>query len=262
MVSYAGPLGGVCSVLTREKHGGRRTLSLDERDAFIAAIKCLQAAPAQTGNAYAGVRSRYDDFLVTHITQTDYIHWVGHFLPWHRYFLWLFEKALREECGHAAALPYWDWTLDAATGDNTTFATSPVFDAIGGFGGNGPFIADLSGFSPDARSILEVPGRSGGGCITDGPFADYQISMGPGNHTEYTPHCIRRDFSPWLAGNSVSRRRYDEVLAADVFWEFTHRTEGISLSVDDMSLHGGGHLSVGGEIGEVSQGRASQESGT
>ena len=42
----------------------------------------------------------------------------------------------------------------------------------------------------------------------------------------------------------------------------TRLLDGISLSVDDMSLHGGRHLSVGGEIGEVSQGRASQESGT
>lgn len=200
------------------------------------------------------MRSRYDDFLALHITQTDYIHWVGHFLPWHRYYLWLFEQALRDECGYAAALPYWDWTLDAVPDDNTTFASSPVFYAEGGFGGNGPWIADLSDFPADAISIIAVPGRSGGGCITDGPFADYQISMGPGNHTEYTPHCIRRDFSPWLAGFSVSRARYDEVQAAPDYWELTHRVESVSLEIPDISLHGGGHLSVGGEAGEVSAG--------
>ena len=227
---------------------------MPDREDYIAAIKCLQAAPGQTGDEYAGVRSRYDDFLALHITRTDYIHWVGPFLPWHRYFLWLFERALRETCGFAGALPYWDWTRDAAAGDNATWAASPVFDAVGGFGGNGPWIEDLSGFPADALSIIAVPGRTGGGCVADGPFADYRISMGPGNTTAYTPHCIRRDFSPWLAGLSVGRARYDEVLAAGDFWEFTRRVEGVSLEIPDMSLHGGGHLAVGGEVGEVSLG--------
>jgi hypothetical protein len=36
------------------------------------------------------------------------------FLPWHRYFLWEFEQALRDISGRAnLTIPYWDWANDA-----------------------------------------------------------------------------------------------------------------------------------------------------
>ena len=79
-----------------------------------------------------------------HNNQTDEIHFVvctkhqllvhicswalqGHFLPWHRYFGATYEKALREECGYKGAQPYWDWTIDVASGKN--FSDWEVFDS-------------------------------------------------------------------------------------------------------------------------------------
>ncbi|KAH6648602.1 hypothetical protein BKA67DRAFT_575316 [Truncatella angustata] len=227
-----------------------RTLSESERLDFISAVKCLQETPGETTALYSGVKSRYDDYVVLHITQTDYIHWVGFFLPWHRYFLSLFEQELQDTCGYNGTVPYWDWTQDAI--NEAAFVASPLFDTTHGFGGNGPYIEDISGFPSDWLSLVEIPGRTGGGCITDGPFATYNASMGPGNHTDYTPHCVRRDFSPSLAVQSLNSSVYAHVLAATNFFELEHRTEGISLGISAMSLHGGGHLGVGGGIGDMS----------
>jgi hypothetical protein len=48
---------------------------------------------------------QYDDFVVTHIQQTLEIHYTGNFLPWHRWFTWSYENALRSECGYKGYQP-------------------------------------------------------------------------------------------------------------------------------------------------------------
>jgi tyrosinase len=54
---------------------------------------------------YPGVVTRYEDFVAVHINQTGTIHGTGNFLSWHRYYVWAYEKALREECGYKGAQP-------------------------------------------------------------------------------------------------------------------------------------------------------------
>lgn len=39
------------------------------------------------------------------MNQTLTIHYTGTFLSWHRYFIYLFEQALRDECGYQGNLP-------------------------------------------------------------------------------------------------------------------------------------------------------------
>lgn len=75
--------------------------------------------------------------------------------------------------------------------------------------------------------------------------------MGPGNHTAYTPHCLRRDFSPWLFAMTLNQSVQDWTLTAPDFWHMDRWVEGLSLAVPDIKIHGGGHLAVGGQIGEV-----------
>jgi tyrosinase len=41
----------------------------------------------------------------THINYTLNIHISGIFFAWHRQFVWLWEKALREECGYKGYQP-------------------------------------------------------------------------------------------------------------------------------------------------------------
>ncbi|KAI1211693.1 Di-copper centre-containing protein [Annulohypoxylon truncatum] len=168
---------------------------------------------------------------------------------WHRYFMWLFEQALRNECFYRGAIPYWDWARDSAT--EAALLNSPIFDDEYGFGGNGDYIEDISGF-PDAwKTTFDIPGRSGGGCISDGPFAGLNASMGPGNNTEYNPRCVRRDFSIWLMARALHTDTIAFVMAASTYFELEHRIEGLNLGVAAASVHGGGHLGIGGVLGDM-----------
>lgn len=90
------------------------------------------------------------------------------------------------------------------------------------------------------------------GCITDGPFANRNVSLGPGNHTDYRPHCLHRDFSPYLLTFTGNKTKLDWVLEAEDFWNLDHRTEGVALGIPNMSIHAAGHQSIGGNVGEVS----------
>ena len=77
-----------------------------ERTNYINAVLCLASKPSITPRSQVpGARSRYDDFVATHMNQTLNIHATGNFLSWHRYFVWTYEKALREECGYRGYQP-------------------------------------------------------------------------------------------------------------------------------------------------------------
>lgn len=75
--------------------------------------------------------------------------------------------------------------------------------------------------------------------------------MGPGNHTAYTPHCLRRDFSPLVFSETLNQSVQDWTLTAPDFWHVDRWIQGLSLSISGLRTHAGGHLSVGGQIGEV-----------
>lgn len=84
----------------------RGSLSQTERKSYISAVKCLQSKPARTPAEVApGAKTRFDDYVATHINQTLAIHYTGNFLVWHRYYTWLYENALREECGYDGYQP-------------------------------------------------------------------------------------------------------------------------------------------------------------
>lgn len=53
----------------------------------------------------SAARNRYDDFVAIHANVTPTIHATGNFFTWHRYFLWMYEKALREECEYDGYQP-------------------------------------------------------------------------------------------------------------------------------------------------------------
>lgn len=91
------------NIAIRREHG---SLLTEEKLQYIDAVKCLQKLPPRTpANVSSGARSRFDDFTVVHIQQTLDIHFSGTFLPWHRWFVHSYEKALREECGYQGYQP-------------------------------------------------------------------------------------------------------------------------------------------------------------
>jgi tyrosinase len=223
-----------------------RTLESAEKRSYLEAVNCIMTQPSITPPFNtSGVKSRYDDLLYTHIQQTFSIHYVGHFLPWHRYFVATYEYMLRAECGYDGAQPYWDWTLDVDS--DQAFVNSPVFDPELGFGGNGPFVEG------NASDPFAVPGRTGGGCVPDGPFSgkDDLVHLGPASSVTYNPQCLKRDLSPSFARRYLGMNQTQLTLKQDDFGWFARVVEG-GPSFDASGIHGGGHYGVGGTYGELS----------
>jgi len=193
------------------------TLSKKQRKDYIKAVKCLQEKPALTPSTLAsGAKSRFDDFVATHINQTMTIHYTANFLSWHRYYTYLYEEALREECGFTGDQPYWDWAKTARNG----VLSSPMFDgsetSMSGDGASthtenqtqiilGGSAGSTSGLPP-----VYLPVGNGGGCVQSGPFKDLSVNLGPvgldipggavgtppsGNPLDYNPRCLKRDLT-------------------------------------------------------------------
>ncbi|KAL0579507.1 hypothetical protein V5O48_002491 [Marasmius crinis-equi] len=230
-----------------------RTLSNDEKLAYTDAVKCLQALPSTAGIMQEAT-SRFEDFAASHIVLTDEIHMVGQFFPWHRWYLYLYEKALKEECGYKGVHPYWDWTLDV-TDDLKSYAASPVFDPTYGFGGNG---ADTgTNYTGVFGNATNVPGfdpslSTGGGCITDGPFASYIASVGPGRSAK--KHCLERGFNGSFL-YLLTAETIANILDQKTFWTgFHYLFDGWPTPPRPMRPHGAGHLMVGGDMGSFYSG--------
>ncbi|KAM0268960.1 hypothetical protein ACHAPA_004560 [Fusarium lateritium] len=155
-----------------------RELNTTEKHDYINAVICL----TEKESLFEPGSSRYDDFAYMHVFEGTVTHYAAAFLPWHRYFIHTFEKALIEECELHGSLPYWDWASDAHD-----LATSPVFDSNGGFGGNG------------SSASSAQPELFGGYCVMDGPFANatrhwQSKSNGHGFEILRNPHCLSRGF--------------------------------------------------------------------
>jgi len=115
----------------------RGSLSKKERLNYIDAVYCLANKPGVTPTSeIPGARSRYDDFVGSHMQQTPFVHADGLFLGYHRYYLWQYEKALRNECGYEGAQPYWDWTLSYEDPRTSTVLDGSPYS----LGSNGVFV--------------------------------------------------------------------------------------------------------------------------
>lgn len=94
-----------------------RSLSMKEKHRYLEAVQCL----AHTPSKFTPNMTLYDDFPHVHDTTgafckcrssrvkssvlTKYIaHDAAPFLPWHRYFIHLYELALRESCGYEGVM--------------------------------------------------------------------------------------------------------------------------------------------------------------
>ncbi|ETS87476.1 hypothetical protein PFICI_01304 [Pestalotiopsis fici W106-1] len=140
------------------------SLTSDEQQSYIDATLCLMSTPASSdiGNA----STRWDELQYNHIYQTGWIHDVGQFLPWHRYFIAVHANMLRDACDYNGPLPYWDEISDSSLDD----------------------LADADVFQDDA---LGGTGSGDDSCITTGPFANITLTMqSDGNTGSY---CISRD---------------------------------------------------------------------
>lgn len=172
------------------RHCGRRrewrTLSTAEQAHYIASVQCLQRTPSMLEHAAASANataSAYDDFPYVHARIGRASHNAAPFLPWHRRFLAVYERTLRDACGfRGEGLVYWDWSLDWQA-----LQRAPVFDAVSGFGGDGEVGGEI------------VVGNTGR-CVIDGPFARARARW---YDREERPHCLARGFRDEAGGLGV-----------------------------------------------------------
>ncbi|OSS46640.1 hypothetical protein B5807_08960 [Epicoccum nigrum] len=237
-------------------------LSKKERKSYTDAVLCLQKKQSKTpASLIPGARSRFDDWVGTHINQTNNIHYTGTFLGWHRYFIWQYEQALRNECGYKGYQPYWNWALTAQSGlDN-----SSLFDGSdSSMSSNGEFIPGRGDVLLGGNGLPEIPipAGTGGGCIKSGPFKDMKVNIGPvalgltngstvgnGDGLDYNPRCLQRDLTDysnkrWANATSI----VDLILRHKDIESFQMEMQGVPGS-GAIGVHGGGHYSIGGDPG-------------
>ena len=198
-----------------------RSLSMSEKHQYIDAVNCLRDQPSAIGLN----QSLYDDFPYIHSRVGQYSHDSAAFIAWHRYFIHIYERQLREKCSYRGSLTYWDWSLDWED-----FSKSPVWSNEHGFGGSG---------DPDVGETL-----LDGYCVTTGPFAHLSVIF---IKHDYHPHCLSRGFVRDKDELAVHRAMYhpltiDEIVSSDNYSHFNLNLEhgphdGIPRSVrGDFSM--------------------------
>ena len=198
------------SCLSAPKRREWRSLSRSEKTEYINAVQCLRTTPS----VLSLPQTLYDDFPYVHMHVGNATHDTAGFLPWHRYFLHVYETALRNWCNYTGQLTYWDWTLDWAD-----FRSAPVWDAETGFGGDGGLDAP--------RSVGE------GRCVVDGPFAGLKALY---SNLRKRPHCLARGFpgekelKRWNA--EFTPEKVEAVLGAKRYEDF------------NLGLENGPHLAI------------------
>ncbi|KAK2011781.1 Di-copper centre-containing protein [Colletotrichum eremochloae] len=196
-------------------------LSNSEKAEYINATLCLMdpaQAPSKTG--YAGSRSRWDELQVAHIAQVQFIHAVGAFLPWHRWFMTVHENLLRQECGYTGPLPYWDEQADQAAGP----------------------IEAASIWGDDPSTSFGTGATDSNGCLADGPFTklryDVNIQLERGEEK-----CLVYDLKQ-TEFDLVSQKIVDACNTLDTYNDFNSCIGG--------SPHTSGHYAIGGTMDDVS----------
>ena len=164
-------------------------------------------------------------------------------------YMYIYDKMLREECDYTGPTPYWDWT--------TTYKDprkSKIFDgSVDSMGSNGESIPHgaKNTFAFPGRNFTVPPG-TGGGCVTDGPFKDYVVNLGPaafeprvgdGSGKDYNPRCLKRDVSLDFANGTQPTDVVKAIDGKDSLEAFAAALEASG------GLHGNGHFTIGGDPG-------------
>ncbi|KAI0014819.1 Di-copper centre-containing protein [Xylariomycetidae sp. FL0641] len=153
---------GECT--TRVQRKSWSTLTEQEKHDYLQADLCLMATPPKSG--IKGAQSRWDELQYAHVSQVDYIHGVGAFLPFHRYFVTAHGHLLQAECNYTGPLPYWDEPADMGA-----INASALFNGPNSFGGNGTGAA---------------------ACVADGPFANLTLHLKEDGSVKEGGYCVAR----------------------------------------------------------------------
>lgn len=148
--------------------------------------------------------------------------------------------------------------------DAANLTASPLFDGSPySLGGNGEPVPALPGpiiiisLAPTVNRILNFTGieRTGGGCVTTGPFANLTVPFGPlgpgltdsmrndPDRLKYRPHCLKRDMKPKFASRSFTPAAIEALLGSPDIDIFNLRLSSLPEPnvVNLYDLHGKGH---------------------
>ncbi|KAG9083366.1 hypothetical protein FRC06_004564 [Ceratobasidium sp. 370] len=219
-----------------------RDLTDTQKKSFIKAVKCLAKLPHDPSLAPSGATpnlppmntsaSRFDDFVYAHMDSNVKDHFTAIFFPWHRWYLYTFENALRTQCGYKGTLPFWDWSKDTAH-----IPSSPIFNSSKTYG--------LGTFGTNATEYS----------VTDGAFRN-AIRAYP------TPHLVKRKFDLYPFRKQVfpfefldsNMRATDAFTPSAVkavvdgskgnFTDFAYKMDGVRA----QGMHNAAHLMMGGDM--------------
>jgi tyrosinase len=227
-------------------------MSGDERIAYTDAVNCIMKQPSQLDpSVYPGATNKFEDYAAVHIARSLNIHVSGFFLTWHRLYLQLWYNDLKKTCGYTGPMPYWNWPATA-----NDLQTSSVFDGSAtSMSGDGL----VNNTGPIALGPnFTLPHGSGGGCVTTGPFANYQTTFAPidigvalsggplpPNAFDYSPTCLVRDLNTYVATTFTTQAEVDAAIALPDIASFQAAING-NVTADNLGLHLGAHFVVGG----------------
>ena len=117
---------------------------------------------------------------------------------------------------------------------------SEIFCPETGFGGNGSPVQ-----ATPEQNRLNITGNTGGGCVINGPFASPHFTV-----NVPTPHCLTRDFTPWILNQMADSKLIEEVLAQPDYTSLA-RTVEKERNFDKANVHASGHFGVGGILGTM-----------
>ncbi|KAF8257960.1 Di-copper centre-containing protein [Lactarius quietus] len=214
-----------------------RALSTGEKADWIRAVNCLSHLPHDPALTPSVVPSAslippvnvsssyYDDFVYLHMDLNTEIHFVGRFFPWHRWYLYAFEGALKYRCGYNGVSPYWNWTIDAPDFFESSFWKDSNPDSgLGGWG--------------DPNNDYRVP---------DGGFSQLQLSYP-------VLHNVRRNFTlltfeiPFVGFTDHTLEANKTFLATTVEKILEIPDYKVFQKEIEAGPHGAVHLTVGGDL--------------
>lgn len=167
------------------------------------------------------------------------IHDVGVFFPWHRLAVWNYESTLRSECNYTGTQPFWNYELDSP--DNCGhFNSSPVLKDFGGFEVPPNHATQCPFFTHDQEHIC-------GNCVK-GPFANYQVYLGPGNNFSSTARCLTRWVHPTFAESGTRKSYVARWMAMDTYRQFQAVPNYKEGNATVPGSHTLGHVGIGGEV--------------
>lgn len=143
---------------------------------------------------------------------------------------------------------------------------SPMFNGnASSMGGNGAFVNYTGVPQPFRKPYDHIPPADGGGCVTEGPFKDMIVSIGPkaamvpgvpknpqDDGLGSNPRCLRRDVNKYSAAGATANYTYSLIMDNKDIDSFYNRYLGqppLKNYPHPWGLHNAGHYMIGGDPG-------------